>query len=64
MKGRQVNDYPICFAKQLAIPGMRLTVGLGLGELSPSDQIPPRHDAARRHDPTSTVAAGKGIHAI
>ncbi len=64
MRGHQLNDYPICFAKQLAIPGMRLTVGLGLGELSPSDQIPQRHDAARRHDPTSTVAAGKDPYAI
>jgi len=64
MRGRWLNDYPIYFTKQLAIAGMRLTVELGLSELSHSDQIPQRHDAARRHDPTSTVAGGEGLYAI
>jgi len=59
-----LSDYPICLAKQLAIGGMRLILGLGLSELSHSDHILQRHDAARRHNPTSTVAAEKGIHAI
>ncbi len=63
MRGHQLNDYPIYFAKQLAIPGMRLTAGLGLSELSHSDQIPERHGAARGHHPTSTVAAEKGLYA-
>jgi hypothetical protein len=57
MRGHQLNDYPIYFAKQLAIPGIRLTVGLGLSELSHSDQIP------QRHNPISTVVAEKGPYA-
>jgi len=64
MRGYPVNDYPIYVAKQLAIPGMRLTVELGLSELSHSDQIPQRRDAARRHHPTLTVAGEKGLYAI
>ena len=64
MKGHQLNDRSIYLAKQFAIRGMRLTLKVGLSELSHSDHILQRHDAARRHNPTSTVAAEKGIHAI
>ena len=59
-----MNDHPIYFAKQLAIRGMRLTLKVGLSELSHSDHFLQRDDAARRHNPILTAAVEKGVYAI
>ncbi len=43
---------------------MRLTLKVGLSELSHSDHFLQRDDAARRHNPILTAAVEKGVYAI
>jgi hypothetical protein len=63
MRDERLNDCFLYFVKQFAIPGMRLTLESGPSELSHSDRIPQRHDAARRHHTILTVAVEKGLYA-
>ena len=61
---RRRDHRPICFLKQFAISGKRVTLQLGLSGLSHSNRILQRHGIAKQRNPISTVAAEKSIHAI